>query len=141
MNTEMDLQSLAESLSIELFSRPYLGAVRLNPRLRTSAGRFLGAGKIIEINPAYIDAHKQKGLIDTLKHELIHYHFPQAGHGPVFRREAERIGCSRFCLPLAGSVPTRRYVCESCGHIYLRRRRIDIKRYLCGKCKGKLCGS
>ncbi|HSL94197.1 MAG TPA: SprT family protein [Bacillota bacterium] len=138
MNRDTDLQSMTERLSVECFGKPYLGQARLNPRLRTSAGRFLGGSEVIEVNPAYIDTHSEAGLIDTLKHELIHYHYPKAGHGPVFRREAARIGCSRFCAPLPGSAPRLRYLCQSCGHIYLRKRRVDVRKYSCGKCQGKL---
>ena len=46
-------------------------------------------------------------------------------------------GNLRFLPPLP-DVQSYRYHCLTCGQIYLRRRRIDLKKYRCGKCRGKL---
>lgn len=135
---DMDLQPLLQRLSLELFDKPFLGRVHFNSRLRTSAGRFLASSQTIEVNPAYVRANGEAGLIDTLKHELIHYHFPRAGHGPSFRAEAARVKCNRFCSPLPGTAPRLRYICRKCGLVYLRRRRVNVERMRCGKCRGKL---
>ncbi len=135
---EMDVEPLLQRLSLELFARPFLGRVRFNSRLRTSAGRFLASSQIIEVNPAYVRANGEASLIDTLKHELIHYHYPQGGHGPLFRGEAKRIGCNRFCSPLPGRSPALRYACIDCGQEYLRRRRVNVRLMRCGKCRGIL---
>lgn len=139
MLTNEGILETASFLSRVHFGADFGGTIRINARLRTSAGRYLQKQNLIEINPKYVAAYGEQGLLDTLKHELIHYHYPRARHGPVFRREAVRIGCSRFCSPLPGSAPQLRYTCRECGKSYLRRRRLNLKKYRCGACKGNLC--
>lgn len=139
MLTEENLLETANSLSQVHFGAEFRGTVGINTRLRTSAGRYLRKQNLIEVNPEYVAAYGEQGLLDTLRHELIHYHYPDAGHGQVFRREAARIGCSRFCSPLPGSTPQLRYVCRECGKSYLRRRRVNMQKYRCGACMGILC--
>jgi len=46
----------------------------------------------------------------------------------------------RHCKPLPSKANAKKheYQCESCHMNYKRARRVDVKRYRCGKCKGKL---
>ncbi len=134
----LDLLTLVQDLSVLHFAKPFNGQVRWNARLRTSAGRCVHPAGSIELNPRYMDYYGEQALIDTLKHELIHYHYPKAGHGPVFQREAQRIGCQRHCLPLPGQVTFYVYKCQDCGQGYRRRKRVNLRKYRCGKCRGRL---
>ncbi|MFZ2571547.1 MAG: zinc ribbon domain-containing protein, partial [Streptococcus suis] len=34
--------------------------------------------------------------------------------------------------------PSLLYICQSCAQAYQRKRRIDLKKYRCGKCRGLL---
>ena len=138
MYTNDDLMRITQGLSQSLFGRTFKGEVCWNSRLRTSAGRYSRRHSRIDINPKYIEHYGEDSLTDTLKHELIHYHFPSAGHGPTFAREAQRIQCSRFCRPLPGRKVRYLYQCQGCGLKFPRQRRIDVKKYRCGICKSIL---
>jgi SprT-like protein len=136
LQTEAELTALARQLSLTWWQRPFAGTIHWNSRLRTSAGRYVVSSQIIELNQNYAENFGDQALAETIKHELIHYHFPQAGHGPVFRREARRVGCARFCQPLPGPVRWQVYQCRRCGALIRRRRRFDTKRFRCGNCGG-----
>jgi DNA-directed RNA polymerase subunit RPC12/RpoP len=48
-----------------------------------------------------------------------------------------QVGGLRFAPPLP-DVQYLSYTCLSCAQIYWRRRQLDVKKYRCGKCRGKL---
>ena len=104
--------------------------LRYNPRLKTSAGRFIAdpAGAIIEIAAYLLDEEDGEFMIrDTLGHEMIHYWLwmnqKPYGHTAEFREKMEAIGVSRY-----NSVPKHRpfkhcYICKSCDQkIFVRKR-------------------
>lgn len=133
-----DLLLLARQLSLIHFAKPFLGQIRWNARLRTSAGRFVHSASCIELNPHYMAYYGEQELVDTIKHELIHYHHPRAGHGPIFHREADRIACRRHCQPLPGQIYYYVYMCQDCQQRYRRRKRVNLYKYRCGRCRGHL---
>ncbi len=61
-----------------------------------------------------------------------------------FKRLLAQVGGSRYCQTLPGakarkSLPFRyKLVCTACAMEYTRKRKVDPKRYRCGKCSGKL---
>lgn len=140
--TNEDLQAIVEATSLEYFERPFVHQAIFNKRLRTTGGRYLLQTHDIEINPHLIEAvDDDTVLIGIIKHELIHYHLhtqglPHQHRDREFRNELKRIDAPRF----APSVPERykwHYQCENGHHVY-RMRRIDIRKYVCGRCGSKL---
>lgn len=146
---EKELQLLVEQLSIKHFGKPFLHKATFNPRLRTTGGRYLLATHNIEINKKYLDQLGKNELIGIIKHELCHYHLHIEGKGykhgdKDFKELLKKVDAPRYCNKLTETAKTNRskkiyyYTCVDCKQIYKRKRRMDISRYVCGKCRGKL---
>jgi len=146
--TNEELQLLTERLSAQLFHKPFRHKAFFNPRLRTTGGRYMLNSHDIEINKKYYEEHGLIELEGIIKHELCHYHLHIERRGykhrdADFRRLMKEVGAPRHCTPLTLQQERkprkkRLYVCTNCGHVYERQRRVDINRYSCGKCRGKL---
>lgn len=143
--TEEKLQELIETISIEVFGKKFLHAARINSRLRTTGGRYKLSDHSIEINPLVWELHGEEELIGVIKHELCHYHLHIEGKGykhgdQDFRELMKKTNSPRYCKALAE--PRRRqevlhfYKCTQCQLTYRRKRRMDPKKYRCGKCSG-----
>jgi SprT-like protein len=141
------LQQLVSDISLKWFGKPFSHKALFNARLRTTAGRYVHGSHIIEINPHYYRIHGEAELIATIKHELCHYHLalekcPFDHRAEEFRQLLKKVGGSRYAKPspeLANKKLTmHRYICCQCRHVYHRRRRINTRRFVCGKCKGQL---
>lgn len=147
MNQEQ-LQKLVEDISVTIFNKRFIHSAYFNPRLRTTGGRYLLQSHDIEINKKYYDERGIEELVGIIKHELCHYHLHLEKKGyqhrdADFKNLLKKVGAPRFCTPLTSAKKSRstksyQYACENCGQKYLRRKRIDINRFVCGKCKGKL---
>lgn len=147
---EQDLQTLVEHISLTVFRRPFRHRASFNRRLRTTGGRYHLASHDLDFNPLVLELHGLEELEKVVKHELCHYHLHIEGRGykhrdADFRSLLKASGGSRFVkdlrLPSAegtSSVPKWLYNCSACGQMYPRKRRIDVKKYVCGKCRGKL---
>ncbi|MGF3106042.1 SprT family protein [Rossellomorea sp. DUT-2] len=144
--TDAELQFLVEKISIQSFRKPFLHKAYFNPRLRTTGGRYMLGSHNIDINRKYLDEHGMDELIGIIKHELCHYHLHIEGKGykhgdEDFKRLLNEVGGPRHCSILT-SVNNRKryliYVCSKCGLEFKRRRKINIRKYVCGRCKGKL---
>ncbi|MFC4402028.1 SprT family protein [Gracilibacillus xinjiangensis] len=140
-----ELYTLVNSISKEYFHKPYQDKVVFNSRLRTTGGRYLPSKRLIELNPKYMIELGEDEFIGIIKHELCHYHLHIEGKGfkhrdKEFKELLKRTGSPRYC----NSLPSMRkeykhvYQCVDCKHVYRRKRKIDLKRYRCGKCHGKL---
>jgi SprT-like protein len=59
-----------------------------------------------------------------------------------FKKLLKQVGGTRFCrsLPIAKRTEPYRYklICTSCRTEYMRKRKLDPKKYACGNCRGKL---
>ncbi len=146
---DKDLQNLVETVSLESFGKPFLHQAYFNARLRTTGGRYMLSSHHIEINKKYFEQLGMDELIGIIKHELCHYHLHLEGRGykhrdQDFRLLLKKVGAPRFCSSLpdrpmrSQSKKVLIYACKECNQIYRRRRAVDTKRYVCGKCKGKL---
>lgn len=140
-----ELHALVKKVSKEVFKKPFLHQARHNRRLRTTGGRYMLADHSIEINPLVLKAHGMEELIGVIKHELCHYHLHLEGKGyqhrdTDFRNLLKETSSPRFCKPLGPgnqkSTSFYVYECKSCKLNYKRRRRVDVKKYRCGKCAG-----
>jgi predicted SprT family Zn-dependent metalloprotease len=107
-----------------------LPEIRWNPRLKTSAGRFIPDEEtcVIEI-AAYLREEKNaEALIrDTLGHEMIHYWLfvrnQPYGHTPEFHEKMRELGVSRY-NPVPKHRPFKHlYECRTCGQrIHVRKK-------------------
>jgi SprT-like protein len=144
--TDAELQFLIEKISIQSFHKPFLHKAYFNPRLRTTGGRYMLGSHNIDINRKYFDEHGMDELIGIIKHELCHYHLHIEGKGykhgdEDFKRLLNEVGGPRHCSILTSVNDRKRYliyVCSKCGLEFKRRRKINIRKYVCGRCKGRL---
>lgn len=145
--TDEQLQTLVSQISNEFFHRPFLHEARFNNRLRTTGGRYMLRSHNIEINPKQYETHGLESLIGIIKHELCHYHLHLQNKGYKHRDQdfkdlLKKVGGSRYCKTIAGTRKEETikysYRCKKCQQLYLRKRKIDLQRYACGKCRGKL---
>ena len=142
------LQKLVEEISLKDFQREFKHQASFNPRLRTTGGRYLLGSHNIEINKKYLEECGIEELIGIIKHELCHYHLHLEKKGyqhrdPDFKYLLKKTGAPRFCTPLPSNQikknrNTIQYICEQCQQVYLRKKRIDTTRFVCGKCRGTL---
>jgi len=147
--TNEELQVLVEEISLKYFQRAFKHKAIFNPRLRTTGGRYLLHTHNIEINKIYYDVLGEEELIGIIKHELCHYHLHLLKRGyqhkdADFKLLLKKVGGPRFCssLPMEKRKENVKkyiyYSCTKCNQKYTRRKRIDTKKYVCGKCRGKL---
>lgn len=142
-----ELQKLVAEISMEWFGQPFRHQARFNPRLRTTGGRYLLKSHDIELNPKQLDYYGYEAMVAIIKHELCHYHLHLAGRGyqhrdREFKALLARVDGSRHCQTIPGtrnqSRTSHHYRCKNCGEVYDRKRRIDTRRLVCGKCHGFL---
>ena len=140
-----DLFELVNELSWKYFNKPFKHDVIFNGRLRTTGGRYIPVKKLIELNPKYVIEMNEAEFIGIIKHELCHYHLHIEGKGykhgdQAFKNLLKETGSPRHCNPLPSQKRRVKYKyrCKQCHQEYNRIRRVDIKKYRCGKCKGRL---
>lgn len=143
--TDTELYALVRDISLNYFKKPFVDNVRFNSRLRTTGGRYIPSNKVIELNPKYVLEMDEDEFVGIIKHELCHYHLHIEGKGykhgcADFKKLLNETGSPRHCNPLPSSNREKNhlYKCKDCGHIYRRHRRINVTKYRCGKCGGKL---
>jgi SprT-like protein len=146
---DKELQLWVEQISLDWFGRAFRHTATFNPRLRSTGGRYFMKSHNIEINPKQLEHYGREETEKIIKHELCHYHLHLLGRGyqhkdADFKLLLKKVGGSRFCQSLPGSQARQpqpyRYelICQSCGLRYPRKRKVDVKRYRCGKCTGQL---
>lgn len=143
---EQEIQRLVEEVSLQYFKMPFLHKAVFNNRLRTTGGRYLLKSHNIELNYRYYEVYGEEELVGIIKHELCHYHLHIAGRGYKhrdrdFRELLKKVDAPRFCKQMINEEKEKKiykYECMECSLQYVRRRQINTKRYVCGKCKGKL---
>jgi SprT-like protein len=147
--TNEELQSLVVDISLKYFQKPFRHQATFNSRLKTTGGRYLLHSHHIEINKRYYEQLGMDELVGIIKHELCHYHLHLENKGykhqdQDFKRLMTLVGAPRFCGQLPERPKTNKshkvyiYSCSGCSLVYKRKRSINVKRYVCGKCKGKL---
>jgi SprT-like protein len=147
--TNEELQRLVEEISLSSFNKPFRHLATFNGRLKTTGGRYLLQSHNIEINKHYLEQLGQEELIGIIKHELCHYHLHLEKKGYMhqdldFKKLMNQVGAPRFCKQLPDRPKTNRsgrvyiYTCTKCGIVFKRKRVVNIKKYVCGQCKGKL---
>ncbi|WP_085993414.1 SprT family protein [Oceanobacillus senegalensis] len=142
---EKALYELVNELSLEYFGKPFVDEVTFNNRLRTTGGRYIPTKRIIELNPKYVQEMEKSEFIGIIKHELCHYHLHIEGRGYKhgdndFKQLLRETGSPRFCKPLPSQKDGYKYlyICKKCQSKYKRKRRVNVTKYRCGKCGGKI---
>lgn len=142
---QIELERLINELSLTYFDKPYIDKVSFNKRLRTTGGRYIPTKRLIELNPKYLAELGLDEFCGIIKHELCHYHLHIEGkgykHGDIeFKRLLAHTGSPRHCqpLPTMNKEPMHVYACIACEQRYPRKRVLNVKKYRCGKCRGKL---
>ncbi|MGN1387097.1 MAG: SprT family protein [Bacillus sp. (in: firmicutes)] len=148
MNDEQ-LQKLTEELSLQYFRKPFLHKAFFNRRLRTVGGRYMLASHNIEINYRYFEQYGMDEITGIIKHELCHYHLHLEKRGYKhrdrdFKELLKEVGAPRFCTPLKKVEEHKKveskyvFQCKSCQVRYVRKRNINVNKYVCGTCRGPL---
>lgn len=142
---DKELFKLVNDLSLKYFAKPFKHDVTFNHRLRTTGGRYIPVKKVIELNPRYVLEMDEDEFTGIIKHELCHYHLHIEGRGykhgdPEFKNLLKQTASPRHCSPLPSQKKEfkYKYICRNCNYEYKRIRKVDIKKYRCGKCKGEL---
>ncbi|MFD1067140.1 SprT family protein [Oceanobacillus locisalsi] len=143
--SDEELYQLVNRLSETFFHKSFHDKAHFNSRLRTTGGRYIPSKRLIEINPKYVLEFEEEELHGIIKHELCHYHLHIEGKGyqhrdREFRELLAKTGSPRHCKQLPSQQNRYRYTyeCEKCKMTYKRIRKVDVSRFRCGKCKGKL---
>jgi SprT-like protein len=145
--TDAQLQKWVEHISLQSFGKPFRHKATFNSRLLTTGGRYLLRTHHIEINRKQYETHGLEATEQIIKHELCHYHLHLERRGyrhqdREFQELLQQVGGSRFCQAVPGTMRRLplQYVlrCVDCGMQYPRKRKVDPRRYCCGKCRGKL---
>ena len=139
---QLALQKQVEQVSLSAFGLPFKHQAVFNARLQTTGGRYHLSDHHLDFNPKMADRDDFEQVIN---HELCHYHLHLAKRGyrhvdQDFKILLKRVGGSRY----APDVGARRqvakpyhYVCEN-GHPFDRVRAVNVSRYRCGRCRGRL---
>lgn len=143
---ELELQKLIKKISIEYFNRPFLHKVKINNRMTTTGGRYFLKNHNIDINGHFLVPEYRLELIGIIKHELTHYHLHLQGLGyqhkdKDFKILLARVGGSRWTpdIGLKRKANIKYfYGCKDCHLIYPRVKKIDLRRFRCGRCHGHL---
>lgn len=143
--TELELQQLVEHLSLQYFNRPFLHRATFNARLKTTGGRYHLTTSNIDFNYKVYEKFGLDEMIGVIKHELCHYHLHRMGLGykhkdKDFKQLLKKVGGSRYVQNMDDN-NKRKYICMACHQLYYRKRKINIEKYRCGKCLGKLIES
>ncbi|HEY0826498.1 MAG TPA: SprT family protein [Bacilli bacterium] len=145
---DQQLQDWVERLSLQYFGRPFLHIASFNRRLRSTGGRYFTKNHNIDISWLQYELHGTEETEKIIKHELCHYHLHIMKKGykhrdSDFKMLLKSVGGTRFCKSLPVGVkrvePYRyRLECISCRFEYLRKRKVNTRKFGCGKCRGKL---
>lgn len=136
--TASKLTAYVQLISKEKFGWTFEHKAFWNTRLRTTGGRFFPKDCHLDFNPKMANLPEFDQII---LHELTHYHLFRQHRGYQhqdldFKQLLKEVGGSRYAPRI--SEPKLTYQCQKCGLLYQRQRKIDLKKYRCGKCRGKL---
>ena len=98
----------------------------------------------LDFNPKLYEEHGLETFRKIVRHELCHYHlyFQGKGYKHVdrdFKDLLAKVEGLRYAPKMQGQKEKYYlYQCQSCGHIYRRKRRVNTQKFGCGLCRGKL---
>lgn len=145
--TNQELQAWVEHVSTRDFGLPFLHQATFNTRLSSTGGRYFTKSHHIEISSKQLETHGVEEVERIIKHELCHYHLHIRKKGyqhrdADFKMLLRQVGGSRFCSAVPGAARKELYKykleCVSCHMAYYRKRKVNVRRYACGRCRSKL---
>ena len=139
----MNLNEYIKQVSLEDFGWEFRHQAFWNKRLRTTGGRFFPKDGHLDFNPKIYEAFGLGTFRKIVRHELVHYHLYYQGKGyrhkdSDFKELLKQVGGLRYTPSISSLEGKLHYQCQQCHAGFYRQRRIDLKRYRCGRCKGKL---
>jgi SprT-like protein len=140
--TDEQLNELVKKISIKYFDRKFLHKAFFNYRLKTTGGRYNLKSHCIDINPKILEKYSYDILLGVIKHELCHYHLHLLGYSgrhntKKFIDLLNQVEGSRY-VPILERQKNLKYVCQKCGCVYIRHRKINSLKYVCSKCHGNI---
>lgn len=141
---EIELQTLVEDISLTYFNKPFKHQATFNSRLRTTGGRYHLETHNLDFNPKIVELLGEDIFIGIVKHELCHYHLHIDGkgyrHGDAdFKNLLAEVDALRYTPSLEMSqdfIKRWEYECTECTQRIYRKRRFNVKKYICASCKG-----
>ena len=106
-------------------------------------GRFFPKDGHLDFNPKIYETFGLGTFRKIVRHELAHYHLYYQGKGyrhgdRDFKDLLKQVDGLRYAPALSNSQSFLVYECLSCGALIRRRRRVNLQKYRCGRCMGKL---
>ncbi|EOH87405.1 SprT family protein [Enterococcus villorum] len=143
--TQEELQQLVEEISLTCFSMPFKHQAVFNKRLRSTGGRYHLTDHHLDFNFKMFQEVDEATRVGIIKHELCHYHLHLLKKGyrhqdADFKALLKKTGGLRYAPAVSSQKISKIewYQCQECETNIYRKRKIDTKRYVCGKCRGKL---
>ncbi|CAM3007820.1 SprT-like protein [Streptococcus acidominimus] len=139
----MDLTKYVQMVSREDFGQPFRHAAVWNRRLRSTGGRFFPHDGHLDFNHKHLEVFGEALFRQIVRHELCHYHLYFQGKGyrhcdKEFKTLLKQVDGIRYAPKLYEDSYNYTYSCQKCGQVYLRKRRVNLNHYRCGKCQGYL---
>lgn len=146
--TDQELLAYTQAWSLAAFQRPFRHQIYFNRRLKTTGGRYHLSDHHIDINPLMLEEFDLANLKRVVLHELCHYHLHLTGRGyqhrdQDFKQLLAAVGGARYTPRTSQRRRVQAqqrycYQCQACGIRYWRKRRVNLARYRCGRCRGRL---
>jgi SprT-like protein len=141
--TNEELEKRTKQWSQQYFHRPFSHQIFFNRRLKTTGGRYHLVDHHIDINPLMLSQFDEENLKKVVLHELCHYHLHLMGadyhhRSAVFKQLLQQVGGLRYAPSVATVQRHVIYECQNCHMRFTRSRHLNTKRYVCGRCGGKL---
>ncbi len=141
---QIELQRLVEKISLEYFNKPFSHQAIFNNRLRTTGGRYHLDTHHLDFNLKVLEAYGTETFEGIIKHELCHYHLHLEGKGyrhgdQDFKKLLKKVSALRYTPSLEikqGKARRWEYQCKGCQTLIYRKRRFNVKRYVCAECHG-----
>ncbi|HES1178063.1 TPA: SprT family protein [Streptococcus pyogenes] len=139
----MTLTNYVQEVSLADFGKPFHHKAYWNKRLKTTGGRFFPKDGHLDFNPRMLEENGELIFRKIVRHELCHYHLYLEGRGyhhkdRDFKDLLAQVNGLRYVPTSSKSKTNHHYSCQTCGQVYQRKRRINLAKYVCGNCHGKL---
>ncbi|MGT2925964.1 SprT family protein [Streptococcus cuniculipharyngis] len=139
----MRLTDYVKQVSLEDFGWEFTHQAYWNKRLRTTGGRFFPGDGHLDFNLGIYQEYGEAIFRKIVRHELCHYHLYFQGRGyrhrdQDFKQLLAQVDGLRYAPSLSEKGNGYHYFCVFCHLSYQRKRRLNLARYRCGKCHGRL---
>ena len=145
------LERVADDFLKENFNLTLDIPIRISNRMTSMHGKFVQTvnrvtgetkSKEIVISSDLYNYHGYFKMIDTLKHECIHYALytlgkPYSDGETYFENTLKKHGVSSTGTT-AYKGKAHLYTCKSCDNSFNKKRRFNTDKYVCSHCKGQL---